>query len=451
MNTFEHLVRALDTIGFESSTKLKQGLLAQYLKDGHFKQLVVYLLDPYRTYGIKDFDIPKGISLSPVQRSFADLMDLLEMLNRRQLTGGEARRAVAAAVYGGVPADLMLRILNKDPKAGFGATLVNKACPGLIPEFPYMRCSLPPAVKLTEWDWEGGVYSQLKSDGMFTNINFDISGVQFMSRQGTLFPMPEFAPLIEEIQSFIAPGTQTHGELLVEREGKILARELGNGILNSVAQGGKFGLGERAVFHAWDQIPLEAVKSKGTHNENYGTRYQNLQQQLALSDQLHLTLIESRIVHSLEDAYAHYKEKLVAGLEGTIIKEPWGFWRDGTSKDQVKLKLDAPCDLVITGFRPGKGKNAATFGAIEAQTCDGLLEVGVSGFTDAQRKTIHLAREAMIGRIMTVKSNLLLLPSPSNKLHSLFLPRFVEIRTDKHEADSLQRVKDQFEAAIKAV
>jgi DNA ligase-1 len=51
---------------------------------------------------------------------------------------------------------------------------------------------------------------------------------------------------------------------------------------------------------------------------------------------------------------------------------------------------------------------------------------------------------------MTVKANDIMPPTGSNGRYSLFLPRFVELRLDKTVADSLQRVKDQKEAAKEA-
>jgi DNA ligase-1 len=150
-----------------------------------------------------------------------------------------------------------------------------------------------------------------------------------------------------------------------------------------------------------------------------------------------LSVIETRIVHSLSDAYAHYREQLALGREGTIIKDANAIWRDGTSKQQVKLKLEVDVDLEVVGFRAGEGKNAATFGSVLCRTACGQLEVAVSGFRDKVRKEIHESREKVLGSIMTVRANSIMVPQEDGALHSLFLPRFVELRIDKREADTL--------------
>ena len=149
----------------------------------------------------------------------------------------------------------------------------------------------------------------------------------------------------------------------------------------------------------------------------------------------------------MKEAYAHYFELVKKGFEGTIIKEPQGVWADGTSKEQVKLKVEFEVDLEITGFNAGNGKNAATFGSIECKTSDKKLAVNVPGFTDSERLRIHKIRNQLLGTIMTVKANSIMPPAASG-VYSLFLPRFAEFRDDKRVADSLARVQEQFDAVI---
>jgi DNA ligase-1 len=150
----------------------------------------------------------------------------------------------------------------------------------------------------------------------------------------------------------------------------------------------------------------------------------------------------------MDEAKAHYREMLEAGKEGIILSEPHAPWVDSTSKFKIKFKLTATCELVITGWRPGKNKNKDLFGSLICESSDGLLEVAVSGFTDSHRKEIFESIDSYIGTIMSVDSNMIMEPSRDGKKWSLFLPRFAEFRKDKTEADSLDKIKEQFEAAI---
>ncbi|SSQ99306.1 ATP dependent DNA ligase domain [Acinetobacter baumannii] len=134
---------------------------------------------------------------------------------------------------------------------------------------------------------------------------------------------------------------QYHGELLVERDGVVLPRKVGNGILNSVTKGGSFAENEKPIYMIWDFIPLSSVKSKGKFEAAYKRRIALIKSMLAKFKPKYVRLIDTHVVHSLSETYDHFFNVLMQGKEGLVIKHPEGHWRDGTSKHQVKLKLDA--------------------------------------------------------------------------------------------------------------
>lgn len=459
--TSNDVFNIVESIAATSSKNDKVAIVKQYSEYELFTRSLAYTLDPLKSFNIRPNDPTLTSNFTLGGAVFDDnTWKLLDDLASRTITGNAANEAVEAEFCRLSPesAKLLWRIINKDFRAGFSESTVNKAIAGLIPDFPYMRCCLPKDAKLATFSWLEGVYSQEKADGMFANVDHNNDGsVRITSRSGSDFPMGEFASLAAVVRKYLKVGYQTHGELLVRKAGVILDREIGNGILNSVLQGGSFDADEGPVFVAWDQIPLTHVVSKGKYDVPYKTRFASLQDQLSalmVSSAIHnLSLVDTRIVHSMEEAYKHYGEMLAMGKEGTIIKDGNAIWRDGTSKQQVKLKLEAECDLVIVGFTEGKGKNKDMFGSIRCQTSEGLLEVGVSGFKDKKQKgiptraEINDMRDELIGTIMTVRFNDIMYPSEEGKLHSLFLPRFVEFRRDKDTADDLNRVFEQYAAA----
>jgi DNA ligase-1 len=382
--------------------------------------------------------------------TMSEAFSLLETLSTRQVTGtaGITQLKLILECVSADDAKVIAKIVDRDLRAGFGESTANKVWKNLIPEFPYMRCALPKAAKLDEFSWTDGVYSQLKADGMFANVNHTADGdVQILSRAGSLFPSQYFAHLIADVQKTFPTGTQSHGELLIKRDGVVLPRQIGNGILNKVQKGGDIGANDEIVYLVWDQIALTSVVSKGTYAVPYQLRFAELAAQTLKAECIEL--IDTRIVHNMEEALAHYREMLDLGMEGTIIKNATGIWKDTTSKDQVKMKLDIDVDLVIMGFNAGNGKNEATFGSIVCQSSDGLLEVNISGFTDEVRLEVHNNRDKLIGTIVTVKGNSIMPPTGNNTKYSLFLPRFAEFRTDKKVADDLAKVIEQFDNAIK--
>lgn len=375
---------------------------------------------------------------------------LLSDLSSRKITGNAARSRVAEVLEDlkVEHASVLRRVILKDLKVKVGETLVNKAFPGAIPVTPYMRCSLPDKSNMPKWtddDWLTGIISQEKADGMFASLTRFGDCFTMASRQGSVFPSDAMAPIFSELRSRIVDDLQTHGELLVYKEGALLERQVGNGILNSLLQGGELPEGHEIRYLVWDLIPAAEAKAGGRHTRPYDMRLKHLE---TLVHGLKLvSLIPTEVVRSKAEALAHYRELLAQGKEGTILKHPLAEWRDGTSKAMVKMKLEVDVELQVAGFVPGNGKNADTFGSITCTSACGKLKVDVSGFTDAKRKELHERGADLVGKVFTVRANGVLYPSTNNDKHSLFLPRFIEERLDKSEADSLDHIIDQFKAA----
>jgi DNA ligase-1 len=455
--TSDQIMATIDSIAATSGKNDKVSMIAACSGSEDFVRVLKSAIDPTVTYGVAKR--PALIGENCGSQFDTGTWALISDLANRSLTGNAAIEAIAGEMTAltAQSSELFWRIISKDLKAGFGDSSVNKAIKGLIPEFPYMRCSLPKEAKLEEFDWELGVFSQEKADGMYFNVDVDAVGnVAMSSRQGSQFPLDEMQDIVDVISGSFPFSTRVNGEVEVERDDTILPREIGNGIMNHIQDGGKFGPGERPILKLWDAMPLTAAQPKGKYNVKYVRRFSDLRKALGgYSKECCVRVIDTRIVHSLQEAYEHYAELLELGKEGTVVKDPHGVWADTTSKHQVKLKLEFEVDLKIIGFEPGKGKNESTFGSIITETDEGLLRVNVSGFKDKPgigymtRAEIWAKKDELLNTIMTVRANGIMKPSVEGKLHSLFLPRSVEFRRDKHVADSLQRVFDQYEDAIK--
>ena len=396
-------------------------------------------LDPPHTTGSAEFDAPEW--------------DLLDALASRKLTGNAALEQVGFSLHDLHPDDgeVLRRIILKDLRAGIGANTVNTAFPGTVPDFAYCRCSLPKASDIDKWDWSMGIYVQLKADGSFCRAARTADGVTFTTRQGNTYPdIPAMTKLTEDAMWCFKPGTETHGELTIWINGELQPRTVGNGMLNSLQQGGDLPPGAEIRFDCWDQIPLEFAVPKGKVQTPYTLRHSLLKDQVEAAGRSSIMLIEGSVVHSKDEALAIYRSTLARGLEGVIVKHPLMEWLDGDSKRQVKFKLEVDLDLEIIGFNPGTPgtRTESTFGSVRVQSIDGLLQADVAGFKREMEQYLHENRDSVLGKVLCVRANALSHPCETNPKHSLFHPRFIELRDDKYEADSLESVKAQFEAAI---
>jgi len=429
-----YLLRVLED---EISVNGKVELLKDFLEIQFMKDIINLAYNPFIRFRLKSESLLGVTGQGSGELSLDDLQ-IFEHMAEGKLSGNEAKdeatRVIAELTE--ESAWLFKDILDKDLKCNIGAKLVNKAVPEFLPETLYMRCCLPKHVKNFDW---GGAVIQEKADGMFVNITAHPGRITFTSRNGQFFPEHAFSHIANDLLPHCHnTAFQIHGEMLVTYNGHILDRKTGNGVLNSLLKKAEEPPeGIKCVYFAWDMIPYHALKSK-EDTTPYILRFGKLFD-IAKSSR-YINLIPYEIISSEEEAMDFFKQMLVANKEGAIVKEADAIWRNGTSKQQFKLKAEKDCDLKIVGFKPGKGKNKKTFGSIRCESKDALLEVFVSGFTDTMRKMIWEDRNRYLGKIITVKFNEVIDSKTSDK-YSLFLPRFVEIREDKTEADTLDKIQ----------
>lgn len=449
MDSIETFLNKLNAAAATTGKKEKQAIVKTFTPVE--QDLVRRALDPTINYYVAKLEMPEKHGACELTNGDLELLDALAS---REVTGNEALQQISRHMHGldRASQEVLRRVILKDLRCGVGVTMVNSVFPGLVPDFAYMRCSLPKAVKLDTWPWEDGVFAQLKADGSFARVAVpkDDGDVLITTRQGNTYPKEAMAKLCDDAKWVFAAGTETHGELTIWIDGELQPRTIGNGMLNGLMNGTPLPTGAEVRFDAWDQIPLAAAVPKGRYEVPYVTRYGLLAKQLAEGGRSSIMLIEGKIVTSYDAALEYYRSILARGLEGVIVKHPNMVWFDGDSKEQVKLKLEVDVDLEIVGFNPGEpGKRTElTFGSVQCQTIDGELEVAVSGFKREMEQFLHENRDSVLGKVMCVRANAVSPPCENNPKYSLFHPRVVELRDDKYEADTLQQVIDQFEAAV---
>lgn len=451
MNSCE-VLRAIDVVAGNKSKNDKSQLLTSYMLDPVFSRVMCLMLNPLVAFYIK----PQRAKTFGQGEFNEQTWQLFDDLATRKLSGHRAIESVQKELERLTPesSELLWRILHRDPRADFSKGSINKIVPNLIPEVPYMRCSLPSDVDLDSWEWVDGVFVQVKADGTFMNITIRDGGITITSRTGFEWPLEFYPEVAERLAGF--PDGQYHGEMLVEQDGVILKREVGNGMLNAVNKGSPFPFGCTPVPHLWDVITLDSLTRRGKCEIPYKDRFESLTNTVKEFGGSAIKVIETFLVHSLTEAYQISARFIKAGQEGAIVKRLLGIWKDtgsSGSPDCVKIKMEAPAELRITGYRPGKGKRAALIGSLVCQTECGQLEVAISGFDDDLLAQINADQDGWLGTIIMVTFNDVMAPSAKKKtkLYSLYLARFSCLRPDKTVADTLERIQYQFAAAKEAI
>ena len=463
------LLEAIHTLRETKGTNAKKEVLTQILKENpDMVDFLQYVYDPLLSYYRTKFlpnAFPRMLSRSVVG-SWDQVYDVLDQMSERTLSGQKADYELSKAATNIHPDyhELIQMILDRDIKAGIAEKGINAAFNAaggtgrLINVLPYHRYDNMTIDLLKKMDFRRGVYSQLKSDGMFANIICRYGKEpEIRSRSGSLIAggsVDNLSLVFKDIIYDAGVGESVfHGELLVVdlKQNTILPRAVGNGKLNSVIQTGE-PLPEQfqVIYRVWDIVPYEKWFNAERVDIPYEARY-NIISQMFEDDGL-VQVQETRVVHSFAEAVEHFKDALSRKEEGTICKAADMPWEDGTSSQGLKLKMEIECDLEIIGFNPAdaKGKHSKTFGSLLCKTSDSLLIVGVSGISDDLRKYMWENQDEFLGKIAAVLSNGVQ-DKTDDSLKSLFLPRLVEVRIDKKVANTLDEVYEIQKAYVENI
>ena len=443
----KHIV---DQLNENNGSNYKMDVLREHADNKLLQRVLKMTYDKVAfTYGIT----MKNVTLRPSNPNpTGDLEWALTVLEKefanRNTTGNDALYMLDDVLWNlsDDNRDIVAKVLTRDLRINMGRSNINKVFKGLIVKPVYMRCGL--FSKKTAGKIEPkGSFVQLKADGTYREFTVEGGEVICNSRSGESYDYPDLNPTLENYQD-----GHYIGELTVRlADGTICDRATGNGLIKSM----DLPEGAKIVLDLWDYVTLEeytnaANKIKGT--TPYHERFETLNAIVAggrMSKEDQINVIETRIVDTVADALKACMAWMEAGLEGAIWKDATAIFRDGTSPQQVKLKLEIDADVRITGFKPGTvgTKREGKIGSIEFATDDGKVKGFASGFTDAELDDMDGRRDEILNAIMSVTCSDIT-RGRSNEHYALSHPRFNEIRTDKETTDTLERILETKQMAM---
>jgi ATP-dependent DNA ligase len=439
------MLQLITNIKNESSTNGKVELIKQYSDYEIFKKVLELAYNPFYNFYIKKLpDIEHHSGRFTLEYA----LDFLEFqLATRKITGNNAKEDLLYIMRNLTSNDceVVKLILERDLDCGISIKLINKAIPNFIPDTKklYMRCSnfseklLNTTYKDTDY-----VYIQEKMDGMYCNLVLrQGKNPEFITRNGKKLPLfenkPEiFTRILRDLPKNVNSVLQ--GELLfVNKLNEIQPRETGNGLFQSKNK--EIPKDWKPIYIVWDIIDYDDWL-KGYSNVTYEDRYEELDVYTENNNDIYKvnTLIKENSLQEIDDILQIY---IKDSKEGIVIKHPKGIWEGKTSKYQMKYKKEIEVDLQIYGIINGKnGSRLGKPSILQCQSADGELKVDVGiGFTDEMYEYIENNVDLLLNKIVTVRAFDII--ETDNSI-SLFLPRFVEFRFDKYEADDLKRIRE---------
>lgn len=407
MSNFVEVIKACEQANGAGTKKIIQAALTK--ADITAQNLISAALNPYAVYGVRKFDMPQSGTKATAQ-SYTEFFCVLERLVSRDLTGDAARNAVTSVLRGFSleEQDYIVRVLDKDLKAGFSADTFSKVWPNNpIPSFEVMladKCSD------TE-DFEKYVtfpcQADFKYDGERTIAIVKKDGVTYYSRSGKeaehvkgLFDEEMMA--IREAEGY---------DLVLDGE---RCSDLGFTDTVNAKKEGNDAAKANLRFRAFFMMPLQDWIAQKT-DITMKTNRLNLARRINLSGCKKIILSEGREVNDYQDMMNYCNdaidlpENASRKIEGLILKNWESTYQWDRTFAWTKVKRFFDVDARIVGFYPGRPKSrlADTVGGVN---CVAFLESGErvefnvgSGFSDADRADMKANPEKWLKQTHVIK------------------------------------------------
>jgi hypothetical protein len=411
------------------------GLLKAYMKAVHDNSINYYQTKLPATdksfVGLQEF-------------GWLELEFVQDHLASRKVTGHEAVSCLLehTSALNAEGRELMVYIIKRSIGGSVGETMVLKTWPGLFFTVPHMRCSGMSTRVKDKYAQMPYFFVQTKMDGSFGYLQAPLDGSpRLFTRSGNIYP----AWLSEKLAKGLPDGYVVMGEVLVYEGAAPLSRKDSNGILNSILQGADENTSHDVRLVAWDVVTVGEFEG-GKSERGYVHRLEDLRYLVDFHAES-ISIVPTDSVASLEMAFGLSRGAMLRGEEGTVWKNPEGVWKNSSSGtiDAVKVKVAFQAEYRVVGKYEGEGKARGMLGGFNIESSDGHIQSNVgSGFSDKQRK--EMWTEDTDGWIVTVEANDVISKEGSS-VQSLFLPIFIERRLDKIEADSVEMILEQLQAA----
>lgn len=438
----------VEEIAKESSRNKKVEILKSAISQNPlFKMVLEATYNPYITYGVKavpEFeDIQYKVSGIMTLNKFIKT-DLYAKLAKRAVTGNDAMAMLKNSLEQLHQDDrvIAVRILGRDLRCGISVKSINKACPGLIPEYNVMLAS--------EFDQDtvdkmGDPIVQLKVDGMRACAHVIDGVVTFRSRKGHEIDVGD--DLRNEVLEYVKLSNNPSnvvfdGELIAMATSNttvVANRERGNGLLNKCMRGtASEDEKKRVRFVVFDYLLQSWFDGSKTCNVPYRHRLNSLLEVLRLKDSKLVWPVRTFDCKRSE-IQSVFEDVLSDGEEGLLIKDGLGYWEPKRSKQWIKLKAVLSTDLVVVDVLEGVGKYAGMMGSLKVETSCGQLTAYVgTGFSDEDRRNIT---KDDIGRIVEVRYNSVIIAREGFARPTLYLPVFGGFRDDKEAANTYSDIR----------
>jgi DNA ligase-1 len=389
-------------------------------------------LDPMITFGVKQ--VPEKKDESGVGLSWNDFIVLASGLRNRNLTGHDARDAIAEAITKATKAQWngwYRRILIKDLRCGTSEKTINKVveknyAPYAIPIF---GCQLAHDSANHESKVAGKKLIEVKLDGVRVITIVRIDGrVDMFSRNGK--ELVNFPHIAEQISAVVKKNPPPYDLVL---DGEVMSSSFQD-LMKQVHRKDNVQAND-AVLNLFDMIPL-ADFEKGFWERPQLIRSQMIQawvntykEELPNVDSLAFEKVDLNDENDYNRFKAINAQAVAGGYEGIMIKDPDAPYECKRSVAWLKLKPFIEVSLGVVAVDEGTGRNIGKLGALVCQGNEDNRDIRVnvgSGFSDTQRDVFWTSRDDLVNQIVEVRADAI--TQNQDGTYSLRFPRFLRFR-----------------------
>ena len=453
MNKELNLLIEIEGLTGGGSQKVKQDLIRENLSP-EMEEIIRISFDPFLTTKLNKIEVLQESSNDLPTDPFPTLKDLTGRLFTAPAANDQLRKEahdlVNRSPLSYEQRKMLAKVLTKRVNIGIGAKLINKAVgKPLVPD-PSLMLAEDDEAQIAKWST---IVIEEKYDGVRVIAIVKGDSISYFTRSFNELPSRCLQKITRELKTLLngamvpAPGIFFDGELTD------LNRKSVSGKVTQMLKGAPAdSIGDDMLYNIFDVEEADAL-DKGKGNNPFSQRRALLETMFRTNkldlivdrldkknDKEEMTsIVLANSVTTDDHSLIHktYKELVDVGGEGVIVKSPDHLYECKRSKSWIKIKEVNDCDLIIKGHYPGEGKREGYIGGLICEDASGTVKVKVgSGFTEEDLKTLSVNPDGLIGKIAACQYNVVINDKTGG--WSLFLPRFIEVREDKDEADDMR-------------
>lgn len=420
----KEVIKIFEQLKNTASKKEKEKLISSNSDNELFKQSLLFLLDDNIQTGIGKKSLTKNIKCGGYIMLLTSWVDCMSYLKENNTGKDYDILVVQGFIAFQDEKDRWFYegMITKTLKIGCDKAIVNKAIPGLIPEWKVQLGSPFEKLRLKH---EETFFLSKKMNGFRGTY---LEG-EFKSRQGK--KISGMNHIIKDIEKLGLTDCFIDGELIRKNPEKIDDNEnfrLSSAIINS-----EDGDKKEIEFVIFDIFQKDRVNNEGSIDP-YSIRKKimlEVNKRIQSSGVQNVKIVdmvyEGNNIKEIERWLEYGDSK---GWEGLILNKdaPYKFKR---TTDVIKVKTFYSADLKIIGYKPGNGKHEGRLGSFVVDYKGNPVDIGY-GYSDEEREQFWKDRDSMIGKIMEIKYK----DVSKNKRtgqESLQFAGYVSIRYDKTE------------------